>query len=100
MVDRLARVVLAQDGLVIHQTMHHTDASPCRLSSPRNGFLTSTGIRGGRILLSTLTVCGGRIYRRGTHSLEPGRVVCCLMLLDDLGTSAVLAFHEIVLQPF
>ena len=100
MVDRLARVVLAQDRLVIHQTMHRTDASPYSLSSPRNGFLTATGICSGRILLSTLTVGGGRIYRCGTHSLKSSRVICCLMLLDDLGTSAVLAFHEIVLQPF
>ena len=78
--------------------MHRTDASPYRLPSSRYGFLTATGIRSGRILLSTLTVRGGRIYRCGTHSLESSRVICCLMLLDDLGTSAVLAFHEIVLQ--
>ena len=75
--------------------MHGTDASPYRLSSPRYGFLTA-GIRGGRILLSTLTVGGGRVYRCRTHSLEASCVICCLMLLDDLGT--VLALHEIVLQ--
>ena len=75
--------------------MHSTDTRSYRLSAPRYRFLTSS-ICCGRILLSTLTMGGGRINGRGTHSLEASRVIRCLMLLDDL--SAVLALHEIVLQ--
>ena len=83
-IDRLARVVLTQHGLVVDRTVHDADSSPGRLSGPRDGFLTSTVIRSGcRILLTTLSVGRGRIYCRCAHSLEPNRVIIRrLMLLN------------------